>query len=120
MATKTKQPKWRAFLNRAAVLVVVCALAWFAIEGGEYGTRAVFAQHAKRDQLDAEVKALRHEVDSLAREATAVRTNDTVLERIAREQYGMLRGNKEVLYWMNNAHPAKDSGRVARDTVASK
>ncbi|MEP6765326.1 MAG: septum formation initiator family protein, partial [Gemmatimonadaceae bacterium] len=101
MATKTQQPKWRALLNRVLVLVAVCALAWFAVEGGEYGTRAVFAQHARRDQLDVEVKALHQEVDSLAREKTAVLKNDTVLERIAREQYGMLRGNKEVLYWMN-------------------
>ena len=120
MATKTKQPKWRSLLGRVAVVVVVCGLAWFAVEGGEYGTRAVFAQHARRDQLDAEVKALHQEVDSLTREKTAVLRNDTVLERIAREQYGMLRGNKEVLYWMNNAHPAKDSTRAARDTVASR
>ncbi len=120
MAVKNKQPKWRTLLNRVAIAAVVCALTWFAVEGGEYGTRAVFAQHARRGQLDAEVKALHQEIDSLAREKNAILTSDAVLERIAREQYGMLRGTKEVLYWMNNSHARADSSRVARDTVASK
>ncbi len=120
MVTRKKQAAWRILLKRAAIGTVACLLAWFAVEGGEYGTRAVFAQHARRGQLNAEVKALQFEVDSLGREKVAILKNDTVLERIAREQYGMLRGNKEILYWMNNSHSQKDSTRVSRDTVASK
>ena len=120
MTMKNKQPGWRLLLNRVAIVAAACALTWFAVEGGEYGTRAVFAQHAKRETLNAEVKALQLEVDSLSREKIGILKNDTVLERVAREQYGMLHGTKEILYWMNNSHSRKDSAHVARDTVASR
>ena len=112
MATKRSTAKWRQLLNRMLMVAVGCALLWFAVEGGEYGTRAVFEQHAKRAQLETEVNQLKQEVDSLQTQKIAVLKDDVVLERIAREQYGMLRGNRELLYWMNNSRSQKsDSAR---------
>jgi hypothetical protein len=37
-------------------------------------------------------------VDSLKKEAHAVMTDRATQERIAREQYGMVRGDKEIMY----------------------
>ena len=37
-------------------------------------------------------------VDSLAKVKKAVQTDPAVQERIAREEFGMVRGNKEILY----------------------
>jgi cell division protein FtsB len=111
---RSATPRWRQLANRVGIGVLAFGLVWFAVEGGEYGTTAVFAQHAKRERLDLEVQQLRADVDSLEREKTALIKNDAVLERIAREQYGMLRGNKEMLFWMNNPTVAKDSSAVGR------
>jgi len=42
--------------------------------------------------------SLRHEIDSLAKVKKAVQADPAVQERIAREEFGMVRGNKEILY----------------------
>jgi cell division protein FtsB len=48
--------------------------------------------------LISETDSLSRQVDSLRREAHAVLTDRATQERIAREQYGMIRGDKEILY----------------------
>lgn len=109
MPVKRGTPRWRVLLNRAGVAALGVGLLWFAVEGGEFGTRALFAQRDRRAGLEADVQQLQAEVDSLQKEKTLVLKNDAVLERIAREQYGMLRGNKEILFWMNDARAGGDS-----------
>ena len=115
MPTKRAKPRWRILLNRALFAAVGCALLWFAVEGGEYGTRELLHQRNYHNALTLEVEGLEHDVDSLQKEKTAVRTSDIVLERIAREQYGMLRGNKEILFWTNNSRAYRDSSATPRD-----
>ena len=115
MPTKRAKPRWRVLLNRTFFAAVGCALLWFAVEGGEYGTRELFRQRNYHTSLSLEVEQLEHDVDSLQKEKTAVRTSDIVLERIAREQYGMLRGNKEILFWTNNSRADRDSSVTTRD-----
>ena len=69
----------------------------FALEGGEYGTRDLLAM---RRQVRAErerIAVLRHDVDSLNREARLLRTDARTQERAAREFYGMIRPG-ETLY----------------------
>ena len=102
-------------LIRALIAAAGCALLWFAVEGGEYGTRELFRQRNYHQSLALEVEGLEHDVDSLQKEKTLVRTSDVVLERIAREQYGMLRGNKEILFWTNNSRADADSSAASRD-----
>lgn len=110
MPTKrTTTPRWRTLLNRAVIIALACGLAWFAVEGGEYGTRALLAQRERKAALDADVQQLQAEVDSLQKEKTRILKDDAVLERIAREQYGMLKGNKEILFWMNDEDTRTDS-----------
>ena len=109
MASKRGTARWRVLLIRAVVAALGCGLVWFAIEGGEYGTRALFAQRDRKAALEADVEQLQHEVDSLQNEKTLVLKNDAVLERIAREQYGMLKGTREILFWMNDVHAGGDS-----------
>jgi cell division protein FtsB len=78
-------------------LIVGCAAAWFAIQGGEYGTMDLYRQHRQRIRLVGEIDSLRHLVDSLARYKQRVLTDPRTQERIAREEFGMVRG-KELLY----------------------
>jgi len=74
----------------------------FALQGGEYSTADLWKQRKFKQKLTAQTDSLAREVDSLRREAHAVLTDPATQERIAREQYGMVRGDKEILYRLGN------------------
>lgn len=85
-------------LKRLAILAAVAAALVFAIQGGEYGTTDLFRQRLRRAALLARIDSLQRAVDSLNREKRAIQTDPAVQERIAREEFGMVRGEKEMLY----------------------
>ena len=70
----------------------------FAVEGGEYGTSDLLRQRARERRLRAEIDSLSRIVDSLARYKRRVETDPKLQERIAREEFGLVRGSKELLY----------------------
>ena len=90
-------------------LLVIGAIA-FALHGGEYSSIDLWRQRQIKQQLAAETDSLAREVDSLRREADAVLNDRATQERIAREQYGMVRGDKEILYRLG----------TSRDTTARR
>jgi cell division protein FtsB len=87
--------------------VLVAAIA-FAVQGGEWGTSDLVTQRSKLGRLSAEIDTLKHEVDSLSRVKKSILTDPVVQERIAREEFGMVRGDKELLYRFTTG---PDSGR---------
>ncbi|CAN5609896.1 hypothetical protein BH23GEM1_BH23GEM1_08910 [soil metagenome] len=68
------------------------------MQGGEYSTADVVRQFVAKKKMAAEVDSLRRLVDSLGRTLEAIETDPAVQERIAREEFGMVRGDKELLY----------------------
>jgi cell division protein FtsB len=70
----------------------------FAIQGGEYGTWDLVRQRSTRERLQARIDSLTRLVDSLERRKRAIRSDAAVQERIAREEFGMVKGEKELLY----------------------
>lgn len=68
-----------------------------AVWGGEYGTADWITIRRQLIDERAKVAALRIELDSLAKLAHDLETNPTVQERVAREQFGVIRDG-EVLY----------------------
>ena len=70
---------------------------YFLVQGGEYGTTDLFRQRHEKRALTASIDSLRVEIDSLRRLKRAVETDPRTQERIAREQFGMVRAN-EILY----------------------
>jgi len=70
----------------------------FAVQGGEYGTTDLLRQRGRRAALRAEVDSLQAQVDSLKRVKRRLQADPTLQERIAREEFGMVRGEKELLY----------------------
>ena len=91
---------------------VLGALA-FAIEGGEYGTRDLLRQRERKARLAAEIDSAQRIVDSLRRYEHRLETDAALQERIAREEFGMVRGSRELLYRL--AEPARpDSARPVR------
>ena len=71
---------------------------WFAVQGGEYGTTDLMSQKTKRRVLEEDLAGMKHVVDSLTAWKKVILTDPAVQERIAREEFGMVRGNKELLY----------------------
>ncbi len=70
----------------------------YALQGGEYSTTALLSQRSRAKRMRAGMDSLRREIDSLAKVKKAVQADPAVQERIAREEFGMVRGNKEILY----------------------
>ena len=85
----------------------IAAVAWFAVQGGEYSTTALVRQRLAARAARRAIDSLGHAVDSLTRYKQAVMTDPAVQERIAREEFGMIKG-KEILYRF--AEPT-DSGK---------
>ena len=78
-------------------LLIAFAL-FFAIQGGEYSTRDLYVLHRRTTTIAHEVDSLRHHVDSLTKYLRLVKSDSATMERIAREEFGMVRGDKEILY----------------------
>lgn len=81
------------------------AALWFAVQGGEYGTSDLVRQRNQRLRLDREIDSLERIVDSLTRYKARVLGDPRTQERIAREEFGMVR-EKELLYRFADPPPA--------------
>ena len=95
------------------VAIVVAALA-YAIEGGEYGTSDLLRQRSRERALRAEIDSLSTLVDSLGRFRRRVATDLKLQERIAREEFGFVHGNKELLYRFAEPDTSEPPSRPAR------
>lgn len=82
---------------RVAALAGAVGLLVLAGWGGEYGTADWITIRRQLAEERAKVVALRIEIDSLAKLAHDLESNPAVQERVAREQFGMIRDG-EVLY----------------------
>jgi len=71
---------------------------FFALQGGEYSTRDLFVLQSRTRKLAHQIDSLQRQVDSLGRLLKLVKTDSATQERIAREEFGMVRGDKEILY----------------------
>jgi cell division protein FtsB len=85
-------------MKRALWILVIAVALYFALQGGEYSTRDLYVLRARNGNLEREVDSLRRRVDSLNRYLRLVKTDSATQERIAREEFGMVRGEKEILY----------------------
>jgi cell division protein FtsB len=85
-------------MKRIVLAFVALAALAFAVQGGEYGTTDLLRQRARRRALVAQIDTLQRQVDSLRVWKRALTSDPAVQERIAREEFGMVRGDKEILY----------------------
>jgi cell division protein FtsB len=99
-------------LRRVLIAAGVLAALVFAVQGGEYGTRDLMRQRQRKARLTTAIDSLQSIVDSLKRYKKRVETDPALQERIAREEFGMVRGNKEILYRI--AEPAAPGDSAAR------
>ncbi len=90
-----RTPAWIA--TRVGLAAVAVAAISFAVQGGEYGTTDLLSQKGKLAQARVTVDSLQKRVDSLVAYKRAVETDPATQERIAREEFGMVKPG-EVLY----------------------
>jgi cell division protein FtsB len=84
------------------------------VQGGEYGTTHLLEQRARRRALLAEIDTLQRQVDSLARLKKRLESDPALQERVAREEFGMVRGEKELLYRFADPRPKSGDSAAPR------
>ena len=102
-----------SWLSRVVIALAALGVIVFAVQGGEWGTRDLFRQQRRMARLLLQVDSLKREVDSLKLYKKAIETDPALQEKIAREEFGMVRGNKELLYRFTEEAPG-DSAKKAR------
>jgi cell division protein FtsB len=85
-------------MKRYVWWAVIAIALYFAVQGGEYSTRDLYVLHRRTGAVTRQVDSLQRQVDSLGRFLSLVRSDSATMERIAREEFGMVRGDKEILY----------------------
>ena len=90
-------------MKRIIWWALIALAVFFAVQGGEYSTRDLFVLRRRNATLTREVDSLQRQVDSLARFLKLVKSDSATQERIAREEFGMVRGDKEILYRFGDA-----------------
>ena len=85
-------------IRRVLLGIVVLVVVWFAIQGGQWGTWDLWKQRRERAQLQREIDSLSRRVDSLRKYRARLDTDRVLQEKLARENVGMVRGDKELLY----------------------
>jgi len=85
-------------MNRYVWWALIAVAVYFAVQGGEYSTKDLYVLHRREGSLTRRVDSLQHQVDSLGRFLKLVQSDSATMERIAREEFGMVRGDKEILY----------------------
>jgi cell division protein FtsB len=101
-------------LKRVLIAAGALVALVFAVQGGEYGTRDLMRQRQRKIRLTSTIDSLQHVVDSLRRYKKRIETDPVLQERIAREEFGMIRGSKEVLYRIAEPAAAADSAQPRR------
>jgi cell division protein FtsB len=85
-------------MKRYVWWAVIAVALYFAVQGGEYSTKDLYVLNRRTATLTREVDSVQRQVDSLGRFLKLVKSDSATMERIAREEFGMVRGDKEILY----------------------
>jgi outer membrane murein-binding lipoprotein Lpp len=86
--------------KRLVLAVMVLGIVVFA--GEEYGTWDLVRQRTRRERLESRIDSLARLVDSLERRRRAIRTDAAAQERIARDEFGMVRGRRSSCIGLRN------------------
>jgi cell division protein FtsB len=102
-------------LARLLWSAVIIAALLFAVQGGEYSTLDLVRQRRERVRLTMSIDSLSRVVDSLRRYHDRLLHDPKLQERIAREDFGMVRGTKELLYRFAEPRDSAAADSLRRD-----
>ena len=82
--------------GRIVTAILIAAATVFAFAAGEYGTLDWF--ELRREERDERIRIteLQHQVDSLQKMAAGLEKDPRTQERVAREEFGMIRKGEHV------------------------
>ena len=95
-------------MSRLIWWAVIVAAVFFGAQCGEYSSMDLVRQHRAQRRMERQIDSLQTVVDSLQRQISAALTDLATQERIAREEFGMVRGDKEILYRFVEPNTALD------------
>jgi len=85
-------------MRRITLYVAIAFALYYAVQGGEYSTLDLVRQRSREKMLHQAIDSLQRTVDSLTSFKKRLQGDVALQERIAREQYGMVRSERELLY----------------------
>ncbi len=88
----------KQIVGRVAMVCFAFAVLAFAVQGGEYGTTDLLRQRRQLAREQTVVDSLEKSVRLLQQVKKSVESDPVTQERIAREEFGMVKGEKEILY----------------------
>ena len=104
-------------LKKTILPVILLLAAYYAVFSGEYSWFALREVRTELEQVEGELTRKRQQIDSLLALSDSVESNPNMLERIARERFGMIRDG-ETLYRFaepsNSVRSSMDSARSQR------
>jgi cell division protein FtsB len=105
--------RWRRKIATAAVVLLICNVAYHAI----FGANGLMIYSKKRSEyktLQSEVDRLQHENQELSKEIHNLKTDPKAIEKEAREQLRYARPG-EVVFTMPNRPAAPDQSATAQN-----
>lgn len=96
----------KQWIFRCAIVFAV----YFAFQGGEYSTWDLFRQRDRERKLTTMMDSLERDLDSLKTLKRLIETDPATQERIAREDFGMVR-DKELLFRFIDPDSVKPASR---------
>ena len=100
-------------LKRLIVPAALLLGAYWAVFGGEYSIFEVRRARVDREVEAVELARLQHEIDSLQALRDSLENDPGMLERLARERYGMIKDGETLYRFVD----PPDSGALGRDTL---
>ena len=101
-------------VGAALWLAAGASVLYFTVEGGEYGTSDLLRVRRQMAATRAAIDSLERLTDSLRVRTKRLQGDVALQERIAREEFGMVKGDRELLYRFIPADTAADDSSAAR------
>ena len=104
-------------LKKIILPAILLLAVYYAVFSGEYSWFALRDVRMELEEVEGELARKRQQIDSLLALADSVESDPSMLERIARERFGMIRDG-ETLYRFaepsNSVRPSVDSAGTER------
>jgi cell division protein FtsB len=101
-------------IRRVVTAAAILGALYFLLFGGQYTFLDLWRLDRQRETEEAALETIREEVADLERKADSLATDSAALERLAREQYGLIREG-ERLYRFVEADSADAVGEEGQD-----
>jgi cell division protein FtsB len=105
-------------IGNAVVPGILLTAVYFALFGGEYSVFEVRAVHAAVEVEQLRLAEVSARIDSLAAWADSLANDDATIERVAREDFGLIRDG-ETLYRFADSDPGEDAA-IAAEAVPAR